>query len=309
MKRIEILTLFPDAVQSVLDSSILRRAQAKGIVELSAKDHRKFGITKSRNVDDTPFGGGQGMLFRADVLESALNDCLAHVRGDRTKLKVIFATPRGIEITQDLCQRFADWLVLGTGDREKGQGDQRLGQGDLSNGQGDHARDFARRIGEDLPAPAEQGPQDPPERMLLFVCGRYEGVDERFVKRWVDFEFSLGDFIVTGGELPALAFVDGIVRLLPGVLGDERSSRQESFTHGLLEHPQYTKPREVLGQSAPATLLEGNHLKMEEWKLRSSLMLTFAFRPDLIRAHTGEALPKWAKALLAELQERLTQRS
>ncbi|MEZ4815964.1 MAG: tRNA (guanosine(37)-N1)-methyltransferase TrmD [Bdellovibrionota bacterium] len=278
MKRIEILTLFPEAVQSLLDSSILRRAQAKGIVELHAKDLRAFGLTKHRNVDDTPFGGGPGMLLRADVLEAALLDTCERA-GGRENVKVIYASPRGISIAQGLCERFADWLVLGTDSFEK----------------------------TDLESSAEETADK--NRHLVFVCGRYEGIDERFVEKWVDFEFSLGDFILTGGELPSLAFVDGIVRLLPGVLGDERSSRQESFAQGLLEHPQYTKPRELNGVSAPEVLLEGHHLKIEEWQLRASLLLTFAFRPDLIRAHTGAGLPKWAKALLEDLKSRLELRS
>jgi len=260
VNKIEILTLFPSAVQSVLDSSILRRAQAKGILELNAKDLRPFGVTKHHNVDDTPFGGGPGMLFRADVLDTALTHTLNEV-GKRENMKVVYPSPRGVEISQQHCQKFADWIVKST-----------------------------------------------EASALVFVCGRYEGVDERFVQKWVDFEFSLGDFILTGGELPSLCFVDGIVRLLPGVLGDERSPEQESFSSGLLEHPQFTKPREVGGVSAPQTLLEGNHSKMDEWKLRSSLMLTFAFRPDLIRKHTGEGFPKWAQALLKELQDRLAQR-
>lgn len=282
MNKIEILTLFPEPVQSVLDSSILRRAQAKGIVELHAKDLRAFGVTKHRNVDDTPFGGGPGMLIRADVLEAAILDSCEKA-GGRANVKVIYASPRGVEIAQSLCQGFADWLVQGT--PHFAPDDPSIGHLDLN------------------------ASPPPHNRHLVFVCGRYEGIDERFLEKWVDFEFSLGDFILTGGELPSLAFVDGIVRLLPGVLGDERSSRQESFTHGLLEHPQYTKPRELNGVSAPELLLEGHHLKMEEWKLRASLALTFAFRPDLIRAHKGEGFPKWALALLAELQKRLQTRA
>lgn len=277
MNKIEILTLFPEPVQGVLDSSILRRAQAKGLVELEARDLRAFGMTKHRNVDDTPFGGGPGMLIRADVLEAALLESCEKA-GGRENLKVIYASPRGVEIAQSFCQSFADWLVQGT---------PRLGPPDIIEG----------------PPPLDLS------RTLVFVCGRYEGIDERFLEKWVDFEFSLGDFILTGGELASLAFVDGIVRLLPGVLGDERSSRQESFTHGLLEHPQYTKPRELPLGGVPEILLEGHHLKMEEWKLRASLALTFAFRPDLIRTHTGEGLPKWAQSQLTELQKRLSLRS
>jgi tRNA (guanine37-N1)-methyltransferase len=298
MNKIEILTLFPDAVQGVLDSSILRRAQAKGIVELQAKDLRKFGVTKHRNVDDTPFGGGPGMLIRADVLEAALLDSCEKA-GGRENVKVIFATPRGVEIAQSLCEKFSKWLVGGTSS---------FGQDDLSNGSSGLNESTTQNRGGPILTSPNAGTDT--SRHLVFVCGRYEGIDERFIQKWVDFEFSLGDFILTGGELASLAFVDAIVRLLPGVLGDTRSSEQESFNQGLLEHPQYTKPREIEGFTAtPEVLLEGHHLKMEEWKLRSSLMLTFAFRPDLIRAHSGDGLPKWAKALLLELQGRLEARA
>ena len=257
-KSLELLTLFPAAVQSFLDSSILRRAQAKGIVELGTQDLRSFGVTKHRNVDDTPFGGGPGMLMRADVLEAAVQKSIVDVGGVRENLKVVYPTPRGIELKQSLCEAFAKWLVT------------------------------------------QQGPA-----RILVVCGRYEGIDERFIQKHVDFEFSLGDFIVTGGELPALSFTDAVVRLLPGVLGDARSNQLESFENGLLEHPQYTKPRELEGfLEVPQLLLEGNHSKMDEWKLRASLMLSFAFRPDLIRSHSGEGLPPWAQALLADLKKR-----
>jgi tRNA (guanine37-N1)-methyltransferase len=287
MNKIEIITLFPEAVQAVLDSSILRRAQAKGIVELEAKDHRAFGVTKHRNVDDTPFGGGPGMLLRADVFDAALQ-ATADQFGGRENIKVIYPSPRGIEISQSLCQHFADWLVKG-------------GEDQASQGQVD--------LNSSPPDLKSRPPSVTYSRAVVFICGRYEGIDERVIQKWVDFEFSLGDFILTGGELPALAFLDGIVRLLPGVLGDARSSELESFSTGLLEHPQYTKPRETLGVTVPEVLTEGNHLKMEEWKLRASLMLTFAFRPDLIRAHKGEGLAKWAVALLMDLQQRLQARS
>ena len=257
-KTLEVLTLFPEPVQALLNSSILRRAQAKGIVDLQAKDLRSFGLTKHRNVDDTPFGGGPGMLMRADVLNTALESALAEVGGVRDNLKVLYATPRGVPLTQGLCETFAEWIVK----------------------------------------------KDQPSK-VVFVSGRYEGVDERFISKWVDVEFSLGDFIVTGGELPSLCFIDAIVRLLPGVLSDVRSNVLESFSNGLIEYPQFTKPREFLGKEVPEVLLEGNHAKMDEWKLKTSLFLTFAFRPDLIRAHSGEGLPKWAVALLQELQSRL----
>ncbi len=254
---IDILTLFPDATRAVLNSSILRRAQAKDLVELSSTDLRSFATDKHRSVDDTPFGGEQGMLFKAPVLDAALRAQLEAVGGNRHKLKVIYPHPRGLPLSQPVVQAMA---------------------GSLSSGE--------------------------VERMVL-ICGRYEGIDERIVDLWVDLELSLGDFILTGGELPSLVVVDAIVRLLPGVLGDERSADHESFSQNLLEHPQYTKPREFRGLGVPSALSGGNHKLAEEWKLREALMLTAAYRPDLLRQHRGEGLPAWARELLERLQKRL----
>lgn len=257
MRTIDLLSIFPDVVRTVLDSAILRRAQLKGSVSLESTDLRAYTEDKYRSVDDTPFGGRQGMLYTMPVLQKAAEEQLRRVGGDREKLRILYPSPRGVRLGQPVFQAFADWLAATEGGR------------------------------------------------IAVVCGRYEGIDERFVEKWVDLEFSLGDFIVTGGELPGLAFVDGLVRLLPGVLGDDRSAIEESFSNGLLEHPQYTKPRDFGGQGVPSVLLEGNHARMEEWKLRESLLMTAAFRPDLLRAHRGEGLPTWARELLERLQRRM----
>ena len=262
LPTIDVITIFPDAVTAVLESSILRRAQSKGLLTLSSSDLRSYTQDKHRSVDDTPFGGGHGMLLKANVLEAALNDQLAAVGGDRSRLKVAFATPRGYRLDQKVFEQTSEWLGAG---------------------------------GKDVSS----------SRRLVIVCGRYEGVDERITERWVDLEFSLGDFIVTGGEIPALALVDGVVRLIPGVLGDDQSAPQDSFTTGLLEQPQYTKPREALGIDVPAELMSGNHKVMDEWKLRQSLLLTFAYRPDLIRDYAAKDLPPWAAELLTRLKARL----
>jgi tRNA (guanine37-N1)-methyltransferase len=254
---IDVVSLFPDAVRAVLDSSILRRAQAKDLIEIMSTDLRDFAQDKHRSVDDTPFGGQQGMLFKAPVLENALKAQLEAVGGHRNKLKVIYPHPRGIPLSQPVVQAMANSLTSGE-----------------------------------------------VERMVL-ICGRYEGIDERIVDLWVDLEVSLGDFILTGAELPALVITDAVVRLLPGVLGNARSAENESFSQSLLEHSQYTKPREFRGLEAPRPLLSGNHAEAEEWKLRESILLTAAYRPDLLRRHRGEGLPGWARDLLGRLQKRL----
>jgi len=257
---IDLLSLFPDSLRSILDSSILRRAQAKELVELATSDIRTFATDKHRSVDDAPFGGEQGMLFKAPVLDAALKAQLELVEGDRSRLKVLYPHPRGLQLNQTLVQALSNWLLS-----EK---------------------------------------ETAPKRVVM-ICGRYEGIDERIVNQWVDLEISLGDFILTGGELPSLVLADAMVRLLPGVLGDERSAEFESFSNMLLEYPQYTKPREFGGQEVPQALTGGNHKDAEEWKLRESLLLTAAFRPDLLRKHSGDGLPFWARELLERLQRRL----
>ena len=254
---INVLSIFPDLVRSVLDSSILRRAQVQGILDLESSDLRAFATDNYRSVDNTPFGGGQGMLYSFPVLDSACEAELQKVGGDRSKLKIVYPSPRGLRLEQPVLEQMSSWMGASEGGR------------------------------------------------IAVLCARYEGVDERFVDKWVDMELSLGDFILTGGELAALAMVDGIVRLLPGVLGDERSAPNESFSNGLLEYPQYTKPRDYKGLGVPAELLSGHHKQIEEWKLRQSLLLTAAFRPDLIRAHSGESLPRWARELLEKLKARM----
>lgn len=258
---IHISSLFPEALRSILDSSILRRAQAADHVELETSNLRDFGQGRHNSVDDAPFGGGQGMLFTAPVIEDAFAAQLRAVDGDRGRLKVLCPHPRGAALTQQLCQSSAQWL------------------------------------------------KEEPGRRMWVLCGRYEGIDERALRKYVDLEFCVGDFIVTGGELPALLLVDGVTRLLPGVLGNENSAREDSFTQPLLEHPQYTRPQDFQGQEVPQELLSGHHGKIAEWKLRESLHLTAAYRPDLLRKLGSEELPHWAHKLLIELQNRIDLRA
>lgn len=276
---IHILSLFPEPLDTVLNSSILRRAQAKGIVELTVGNLRDFAQDKHKSVDDAPFGGKQGMLFMAPVLEAAMRVQLETVSGKRENLKVIYTSPRGVRAEQPLFEGLARWLVRDTQGLQTEEGLVGMGPELLRN-------------------------ESDPKRIVV-VAGRYEGVDERFINRWVDLEFSLGDFILTGGELPALVLVDGVVRLLPGVLGNALSRQDESFSNGLLEYPQYTRPREFAGQAVPEVLVEGHHLKIQDWNLRQSLLLTAAFRPDLLLKHQGQGLPGWAADLLEELKKRI----
>jgi tRNA (guanine37-N1)-methyltransferase len=220
-----VLTLFPGAFVGPLDVSIIKRAREDGLLELQVHDIREHALDRHRSVDDTPFGGGQGMVMRIDVLDRALEhvQSLANQRG-----LVVFLSPQG--------EKLDDTLV----------------------------RELATN-----------------ERLVL-VCGRYEGVDERFVEHCVDREISIGDYILTGGELPAMVLIDAVARHIPGALGDEVSPEDESFVDGLLEHPQYTRPAEYKGWTVPEILLSGHHAKIEKWKKEQREVRTRERRPDLL---------------------------
>ena len=223
--RIDVLTLFPEAFRGPLDVSIVKRAREDGLLDLHIHDIREHATDRHRSVDDYPFGGGQGMVMRVDVLDRALE----HVQG--------LAPERGLVV--------------------------------YLSPQGELLRDpLVREIAEN-------------ERLIL-VCGRYEGVDERFVEHCVDREISIGDYILTGGELPAMVLIDSVARHIPGALGDEASPEDESFADGLLEHPQYTRPAEYRGWTVPAVLLSGHHANIEKWKREQRLSRTKERRPDLL---------------------------
>ncbi|MFG5383739.1 tRNA (guanosine(37)-N1)-methyltransferase TrmD [Yoonia sp. R2-816] len=224
----QIITLFPQAFPGVLGESLTGKALQDGIWQLETFDLRRYGIGKHRNVDDTPAGGGAGMVLRADVLEAAITDARAGARGT---MPLVYLSPRG--------RRF----------------DQAV------------ARDWARRDG------------------VTMLCGRFEGVDERVLTHFGVQEVSLGDFVLTGGEIAAQAMIDATVRLLPGVLGNAESAVEESFATGLLEHPQYTKPAEWQGHAIPDVLLSGNHAKIAEWRRAMAEDITKDRRPDLWAAY------------------------
>lgn len=223
--RFDVLTLFPAAFVGPLDVSIIKRAREDGLMELAIHDIREHAQDRHRSVDDYPFGGGQGMVMRVDVLDAALQ----HVQGlAELPGHVVYLSPQGERLTDALVRELAT-----------------------------HER-------------------------LVLVCGRYEGVDERFVEHCVDREVSIGDYVLTGGELPAMVLIDAVARHIPGALGDEASPEEESFADGLLEHPQYTRPAEYRGWSVPEVLLSGHHANIEKWKREQRLARTRARRPDLM---------------------------
>jgi tRNA (guanine37-N1)-methyltransferase len=227
----QIISLFPQAFPGVLGESLTGRALKDGLWQLDTIDLRSFGVGKHRNVDDTPAGGGAGMVLRADVLGAAIEHARAQVT---TPLPLYYLSPRGRRFDQTTAQRLAQ-------------------------------------------APG-----------VTLLCGRFEGVDQRVLDHYAIEELSLGDFVLTGGELAAQAVIDATVRLLPGVLGNADSTEEESFSAGLLEHPQYTRPALWQERAIPEVLLSGNHAKIAEWRRTQAEALTRARRPDLWAAHTGK---------------------
>lgn len=208
-----MITLFPEMFTGVFENSMMWKAQKDGIVSLETVNLREFGLGSRRQVDDTPYGGGDGMLLMVEPLWRAVE----YAKAQDSSAKVALMTPRGIRWRQALAQEGAD---------------------------------------------AEHG--------LIFICGRYEGVDERIMEL-VDLELSVGDYVLTGGELPAMTIIDSIVRLMPGVLGGETSAEIESFSDGeTLEFPQYTRPEEFNGLKVPEILLSGHHGKIAQWRKENS---------------------------------------
>ncbi len=223
MIKFDLITIFPDSLQAYLDSSILKRAQEKGLVEIKVHNLRDWSSSKHRTVDDTPYGGGPGMVFMVEPIYNAL----CELRKENTK--VFLTSPKGKKLVQST---FVE----------------------LSNDINAH---------------------------YIILCGHYEGFDQRVHDHLVDYEFSIGDYVLSGGELPALVLVDGITRLIPGVLGNEQSLDMESFTNDTLDFPQYTKPSEFNGWSVPEVLLSGNHKEIQKWREENSILETKNKRPDL----------------------------
>lgn len=222
--NIHVLSLFPDMFTGVFGSSILKKAQEKGAVQLAVSDIRDFSDNKHKQVDDYPYGGGAGMVLKPEPMFQAVETL---TNGLEKKPRIILMCPQGERFTQ--------------------------------------------KKAEELAA----------EEELIFLCGHYEGYDERIREFLVTDEISIGDFVLTGGELPAMTVIDAVVRLLPGVLGQEDSHIHDSFSTGLLEHPHYTRPADFKGMRVPDVLVSGNHGKIEKWREEQSLKRTFERRPDL----------------------------
>ena len=216
-----IFTLYPDMFPGPLNEGLFRKAIEKNIWNLEKVDIRKYATDKHTTVDDTPYGGGSGMLMKPDVVASAIDKNVK--KGE----KVIFLTPRGKIFNQNIAKELSS------------------------------------------------------EKTINIICGRFEGIDQRVVETRNIQEYSLGDFILSGGETAAFVFIDAIIRLLPGILGNENSIKDESFENGLLEYPQYTKPQIWEEKEVPNVLLSGDHAKIKHWRLSQSEAITRVRRPDL----------------------------
>jgi len=228
--RIRVLTLFPEMFPGPLGHSLMGKALNEGLWALEALDIRAFARDKHRTVDDTPAGGGPGMVMRADVVAAAIDRGMAGAPGNRERWPLLYLSPRG----RPAC----------------------------------HAR--VARL-----AKAEG---------MTLLCGRYEGVDERVLEARAVEEISVADMVLSGGEIPAMALIDAVLRLRPGVLGNEASTAEESFSRGLLEHPHYTRPQLWEGRAIPEILLSGHHARIAAWRTAESERLTQERRPDLWRA-------------------------
>lgn len=232
--RIDIMTLFPDFVDYILSESIIGRARKSGVIDIRTHNIRDYSEDKHHRVDDTPYGGGKGMLMAAPPIYNCYQ-AIAEDSSDSSENKpyVVYMSPRGKVLNQDISRRLAS-----------------------------HER-------------------------LIVLCGHYEGVDERIIEEIVDEEISIGDYVLTGGELPCCILVDSVARLCEGVLADAECYEKESFSDGLLEYPQYTRPYDFMGRVVPDVLLSGHHANIEKWRHEKSLELTRERRPELLENDRG----------------------
>lgn len=223
--QMQVVTIFPDMVNTVVEYGVVGRAVERGIVTLQYQDPREHTTDLHRTVDDRPYGGGPGMVMKYEPVAAALQAARTAMPAGSP---VVCLSPQGAVFDQATAKRFAA-----------------------------------------LPG-------------IIFLAGRYEGFDERLIESEVDEELSLGDFVLSGGEIAAMAVIDAVVRLLPGVLGDEASAEQDSFMNGLLDHPHYTRPEEIEGRHVPDVLLSGDHARIAKWRYQQALGRSYLRRPELV---------------------------
>lgn len=229
MLKIDVVTIFPDMFDNIIEFGVLKEAFKKNICRLNIYNLRDFSNYKRGRVDDRPYGGGPGMVLMPEPIDGAITFIKKKNKiKKKEKQKVVLLAPRGEKLNQNKLK----YLV------------------NLEN--------------------------------IILICGRYEGVDQRVIDSLIDFEISIGDYVLTGGEIPAMVIIDGVIRLLPGVVGKEESLKSESFEENLLDYPQYTRPPVFKGMAVPKILLSGNHKDIKKWRKEKSLEITRIRRPDLI---------------------------
>jgi len=241
--RFDVITLFPDLVDSVVQQGVVSRGVNQGLLQLHCWNPRQYTSDRHQTVDDRPYGGGPGMLMKVQPVRDAIQHARSAAAPGAT---VIYLTPQGRKLDQA------------------------------------GVRELAQRPG------------------LILLAGRYEGIDERLIETQVDEEWSIGDYVLSGGELAAMVMIDAIARLIPGVLGDEDSALEDSFMDGLLDYPHYTRPENIDGLAVPEVLLSGNHQAIQRWRLKQALGRTWLRRPELLEATT---LTDEQQQLLAEFQQ------
>jgi len=240
--RIDLLTLFPEMCETVLSESIIGRARKKGAVQICCHQIRDFAYDKHNRVDDSPFGGGMGMLLKAEPIALCIDDLIDQL-GEKPHL--IYMSPQGKTLTQQRVKELAKY------------------------------------------------------ENIAFLCGHYEGIDERIIDEYIDEEISIGDYVLTGGELPALVVADSVCRMIDGVLSDDECFQEESHFNSLLEYPQYTRPAVWRGRKVPDELMTGHHQNVQKWRREQSLLRTAEKRPDMLK--TAD-LTKKDKEFLTKLQ-------
>ena len=241
--RFDVLTLFPEMVERVLSESIIGRAQSSGIIEVHCHNIRDYSVDKHRKTDDTPYGGGMGMVMTCQPIYDSFSAVKKELP-ENESVHVIYMSPKGRVFNQTMARELSEY------------------------------------------------------DNLVILCGHYEGVDQRVLDEIIDEDISIGDYVLTGGELPACIVIDAVSRLKDGVLADAECYLDESHGRGILEYPQYTKPRTFMGRDVPEVLLSGDHKKIEAWRLQEAVKLTRERRPELLDAH-----PEFEEALKPKVKK------
>ena len=226
--RFDVVTLFPELVNSLIASGVIGRAASQDLINLTCWNPRDYTSDRHQTVDDRSYGGGPGMVMKVEPLRDTVHDIKQKTAFNAETGRVIYLSPQGKRLDQKAVKELANCS------------------------------------------------------QLIFIAGRYEGIDERFIETEVDEEWSLGDYVLSGGELPAMVMIDAIARMIPGVLGDNESAEQDSFMNQLLDHPHYTRPEKLDNLKVPAVLTSGDHQKIEQWRRKQSLGRTWLRRPDLL---------------------------